>query len=143
MTLRAYSPGPSVRCRGGAGAREGGARDRVSLIEARTGRGRAGARARLVGGADMQLRPGFTFTPLPDAPIGLEQTYGPLWLLPGHWAGTGFNLITRPFHDPAGKQNHFLELNLTNETIDFALIEGAIPNRGLLQDDIKMYGVTY
>lgn len=91
----------------------------------------------------MHLTPGFAFTPLPDAPIGPEQTYGWLYLLPGHWAGSGFNMIWRPFHDPQGKQDHFLELNLTNETIDFALIEGAIPNRGLLQPDIKMYGITY
>lgn len=91
----------------------------------------------------MRLTPGFVFTPLPDAPIGPEQTYGWLYLLPGHWAGTGFNMIWRPFYDPEGKQDHFLELNLTNETIDFALIEGAIPNRGLLQPDIKMYGITY
>jgi hypothetical protein len=91
----------------------------------------------------LRLAPGFAFTPLPAAPIGPEPTYGPLYLLPGHWAGTGFNMIWRPFHDPAGKQDHFLELNKTNETIDFALIEGAIPNRGLLQPDINMYGVTY
>jgi hypothetical protein len=91
----------------------------------------------------MHLTPGFAFTPLPDAPIGPEQTYGWLYLLVGHWAGSGFNMIWRPFYDPEGKQDHFLELNLTSETIDFALIEGAIPNRGLLQSDIKMYGITY
>lgn len=100
----------------------------------------------------MHLKPGFTFVPLPPAdetsdtapapPAAPSMTYGPLYLLPGHWAGTGFNMIWRPFHDPGG-QNRFLELNLTNETIDFALIEGAIPNRGLLQDDIEMYGLTY
>jgi hypothetical protein len=91
----------------------------------------------------MHLTPGFAFTPLQPTPIEPHPQYGPLILLPGHWAGGGFNLITRPFHDPAGKQTRFLELNLTNETIDFALIEGAIPNRGRFQDDIAMYGVTY
>ena len=52
-------------------------------------------------------------------------------------------MITRPFFEPGNPQSHFLELNLTNETIDFALIEGAIPNRGRLQGDIDMYGLTY
>ncbi len=99
----------------------------------------------------MQLKPGFAFVPLPPIPEAKaaaasafsDSPYGPLAQLPGHWAGTGFNMIWRPFHDPTGHTDHFLELNLTNETIDFALIEGPIPNRGLLQPDIAMYGVTY
>lgn len=100
----------------------------------------------------MQLKPGFTFVPLtssqPDCPpvtppVDPDPPYGYLSLLPGHWAGTGFNMITRPFFEPGNSQSHFLELNLTNETIDFALIEGAIPNRGRLQGDIDMYGLTY
>lgn len=100
----------------------------------------------------MQLKPGFTFVPLdstqPDCPpvtppVDPDPLYGYLSLLPGHWAGPGFNMITRPFFEPGNSQNHFLELNLTNETIDFALIEGAIPNRGRLQGDIDMYGLTY
>ena len=100
----------------------------------------------------MQLKPGFTFVPL-DSPEAAAQTpppvdpvppYGYLSLLPGHWAGTGFNMIWRPFFDPDNSgQNRFLELNLTNETFDFALIDGAIPNRGRLQGDIDMYGLTY
>jgi hypothetical protein len=98
----------------------------------------------------MQIKPDFAFTALPPIPetTGLlrstatDSPYGPLAQLPGHWAGTGFNMIWRPFFDPGG-QDHFLELNLTNETIDFALIEGAIPNRGLLQEDINMYGISY
>jgi hypothetical protein len=102
-----------------------------------------GASVASLGGPIMHLKPGFAFTPLPPAPIDPDPPYGPLRLLPGHWAGSGFNMIWRPFHDPNGKQDHYLELNLTNETIDFALIEGAIPNRGLLQDDINMYGITY
>ena len=100
----------------------------------------------------MQLKPGFTFVPLnssqPDCPpvtppVDPDPPYGYLSLLPGHWAGTGFNMITRPFFEPGNSQSHFLELNLTNETIDFAPIEGAIPNRGRLQGDIDMYGLTY
>ncbi|MFL6845617.1 MAG: heme-binding protein [Allosphingosinicella sp.] len=98
----------------------------------------------------MQLKSGFAFVPLQSAvegappPVDPVPPYGYLSLLPGHWAGTGFNMITRPFFDPSNpSQNTFLELNLTNETIDFALIEGAIPNRGRHQGDIDMYGLTY
>jgi hypothetical protein len=99
----------------------------------------------------MHLKPGFTFVPLESAaagqtppPVDPVPPYGYLSLLPGHWAGTGFNMITRPYFDPDNSgQNHFLELNLTNETFDFAYIEGAIPNRGRLQGDIDMFGLTY
>ena len=36
-----------------------------------------------------------------------------------------------------------MELNLTTETLEFEAIQGPIPNRGLLQADISMFGVTY
>ena len=99
----------------------------------------------------MHLKPGFTFVPLlsaeaaaaTPAPVDPQPPYGYLSELAGHWVGTGFNMITRHFFDPSSDQTHFLELNLTNETIDFAIIEGAIPNRGRLQGDIDMYGLTY
>ncbi|HYE78632.1 MAG TPA: heme-binding protein, partial [bacterium] len=70
---------------------------------------------------------------------------GPLSQLPGRWVGQGFNQIWRPFFsnpNPTG-QGHFLELNVTNETIQFDIIPGKIPNRGLLQEDIFMFGVSY
>ncbi len=71
---------------------------------------------------------------------------GPLADLPGKWTGTGFNQIWRPHHatppDPP-TQDRFLELNLTTETLEFDAIPGPIPNRGLLQGDISMFGVTY
>lgn len=100
----------------------------------------------------MHLKPGFAFVPLastqPDCPpvtppIDPDPQYGYLPLLLGNWAGSGFNMITRPFFEPGNSQSHFLELNLTNEAIDFALIPGAIPNRGRLQGDIDMFGLTY
>lgn len=65
---------------------------------------------------------------------------GPLAHLVGTWKGRGFNQIWRPFH---GVQDHFLELNETIETLEFSLIPGDIPNRGLLQDDINLHGVRY
>jgi hypothetical protein len=69
---------------------------------------------------------------------------GPLAQLPGRWEGTGFNTIWRPLHDPAHPgQGHFLELNLTVEILEFDRIGGQIPNRGLLQPDLIMFGLHY
>ena len=66
---------------------------------------------------------------------------GPLKNLPGTWKGTGFNAIWRPFCQPG--QDRFLELNLTTELLVVSESIGDIPNRGLLQGDIVMNGVTY
>ncbi|HEV2865687.1 MAG TPA: heme-binding protein [Allosphingosinicella sp.] len=69
---------------------------------------------------------------------------GPLSPLRGLWKGTGFNTIWRPLHDPNNpNQGHFLELNLTEETLEFTEIAGDIPNRGLLQEDLFMNGLHY
>jgi hypothetical protein len=68
---------------------------------------------------------------------------GPLASLVGVWSGSGFNQIWRPFHDPSGKQDHFLQLNFTIEQLEFDRVPGAIPNRGFLQDDINLFGVRY
>jgi hypothetical protein len=65
---------------------------------------------------------------------------GPLVQLVGLWKGTGFNQIWRPFH---GTQDRFLELNETTERLQFVEIPGDIPNRGLLQADIELHGLTY
>lgn len=60
------------------------------------------------------------------------------------WTGTGFNMIWRPnFGGKSGPTDFFLELNLTKERIDFTPISGPIPNRGLLQTDINLAGITY
>ena len=84
--------------------------------------------------------PHFEYNPFPVVPGPL----GALSLLPGKWQGQGFNTIWRPFHDTTpAKQDRFLELNRTTETITFETINGAIPNRGLLQPDINMFGLTY
>lgn len=103
----------------------------------------------------MDLKPGFVFKPLPPihqpsgfltaaVPDPADTPLGPLQDLVGRWRGQGLNLIWRPFRDPASpQQDRFLELNLTDEQIDFAEIPGQIPNRGLLQGDINMRGLTY
>jgi len=105
----------------------------------------------------MKLNKDFEFVPLPPIPEeGDEAATGfttaavaepaPLPLgrlaeLTGKWSGTGFNVIWRPNSVP--NQDRFLQLNLTTETLDFDVIPGAIPNRGLLQGDINMFGLTY
>ena len=39
--------------------------------------------------------------------------------------------------------NLFLELNQTEETLKFDPIASSIPNRGVFQDDIELFGLTY
>ena len=94
----------------------------------------------------MQLHD-FRFVPVPaleDPDVQpfteIADPLGPLAALPGTWKGTGFNTIWRPHFKV---QDRFLELNLTQETLEFEEIPGAIPNRGLLQRDINMFGVHY
>ncbi|CAN5513096.1 hypothetical protein BH11PSE4_BH11PSE4_07440 [soil metagenome] len=96
----------------------------------------------------MDLKQGFVFRPLPAIGRRLHfsltkpgSQLGPLADLPGVWKGKGFNMIWRPNNDPA--QDRFLELNLTDEQIEFVEIPGEIPNRGFLQPDILMFGVRY
>lgn len=72
--------------------------------------------------------------------VHIPSPLGPLAELPGTWKGTGFNQIWRPFH---GSQDRFLELNETTEVLQFVEINGDIPNRGLLQVDITLHGITY
>jgi hypothetical protein len=76
----------------------------------------------------------------PEAAARTADRLGPLAELPGTWKGHGFNTIWRPHHR---RQDRFLELNLTDETLFFARIQGRIPNRGLVMHDINMFGLTY
>ncbi len=96
----------------------------------------------------MDLSPDFSFQPLPAVENATQQPFpevasplGPLAPLVGKWSGHGFNVIWRPDHTPG--QDHFLELNVTSDQIEFTEISGQIPNRGLLQPDINMFGLTY
>lgn len=62
------------------------------------------------------------------------------------WKGTGFNMIWRPnFGNASGSSQHFLQLNMTEETLAFTEISGTtgIANRGLLQADIFLGGAAY
>jgi hypothetical protein len=96
----------------------------------------------------MELAADFSFQPLPplEDPVNfpfpaVANPLGPLAGLAGKWIGRGFNVIWRPNHTPG--QDHFLELNVTSEQLEFDTISGPIPNRGLLQADINMFGLTY
>jgi hypothetical protein len=97
----------------------------------------------------MDLSADFSFQPLPPiepqaaagiSPDAAGSPLGPLANLSGKWAGSGFNVIWRPHHPG---QDHFLELNVTTEELEFSAVPGSIPNRGLLQNDITMHGLSY
>lgn len=89
----------------------------------------------------MDLKDEFVFTSVSGrVPQTRPDPFTPLDMLGGRWEGHGFNQIWRPFH---GSQDRFLELNETNERLEFDLIPGDIPNRGFLQADINLHGVRY
>ncbi len=92
----------------------------------------------------------FTFEPLPPieesaAFAASAHPLGPLAGLAGTWKGRGFNVIWRPHHptEPGTIEDHFLELNLTSEQLDFGPALRKIPNRGLLQHNISLNGLSY
>lgn len=94
----------------------------------------------------MDLSPGFVFEPLPPIEEGFSAAavanpLGRLAGLEGKWSGSGFNVIWRP--NSTEGQDRFLELNVTSETLEFTRIPGEIPNRGFLQPDITMFGLSY
>jgi hypothetical protein len=83
---------------------------------------------------------GSSFRAVPER-AELASELGPLNDLPGRWSGLGFNLIARPVFKRAS--DFFLQLNLTKETLEFTSIGSPIPNRGFLQSDVFLRGVTY
>jgi hypothetical protein len=86
-----------------------------------------------------------------QGPITTALHLGPLASLAGCWRGTGFNAIWRPDNPdsqplltPPDPTKRFLELNLTNDSFDFQVIPGVVPNRGLNpQKDLHLYGLHY
>src|ERR1700679_3677713 len=86
-----------------------------------------------------------------QGPITTALHLGPLASLAGCWRGTGFNAIWRtdnpdsqPLLTPPDPTKRFLELNLTNDSFDFQVIPGVVPNRGLNpQKDLSLYGLHY
>jgi hypothetical protein len=71
----------------------------------------------------------------------IQSNLGLLGDLPGTFIGTGFNLIARP--DKQNNNPFFLELNATQEILEFTNIGGDIPNRGSIQSDLILHGVRY
>jgi hypothetical protein len=92
------------------------------------------------GGATQNIVSSFR-TVAPHAATG--EAMGPLKDLPGFWHGIGFNLIARPDFDPDNEDGFFLELNMLQESIEFTPIGSPVMNRGSVQDDIALFGVTY
>jgi hypothetical protein len=82
-----------------------------------------------------------------QGPIETALQLGPLASLAGSWKGNGFNAIWRPDNpesQPFTQTKRFLELNLTSESLDFHVIPGVVPNRGLNpQPDLSLYGLHY
>jgi hypothetical protein len=72
-----------------------------------------------------------------------SENLGPLGDLPGFWEGTGFNIIARPDFSPDNADGVFLEVNLLRESIEFTTIGSPVFDRGSVQADIAIYGVTY
>jgi hypothetical protein len=71
------------------------------------------------------------------------DSLGPLCDLPGHWQGSGVSLIARPDFDPENPDGLFLELNLLRESIEFTTIGSPVYDRGSVQEDVAVFGVTY
>jgi hypothetical protein len=71
----------------------------------------------------------------------VARNLGLLTEFQGNWRGAGFNITARPFFQSTPP--FFLEINATQETLDFTAITGDIPNRGSLQPDINLHGLRY
>jgi hypothetical protein len=82
-----------------------------------------------------------------QGPLTTALQLGPLAFLAGSWRGPGFNAIWRPDNDQAPENSaihRFLELNLTNDSFNFQIIPGVVPNRGFNnQPDLDLYGLHY
>lgn len=67
-----------------------------------------------------------------------DELLGPFKNLPGIWEGkgTGWNMIALPFKaEPGSRLNYRLLLNQFDETLNFALVDKGVPNRGLDEDE--------
>ncbi len=82
-----------------------------------------------------------------QGPLTTGLNLGPLASLVGTWRGNGFNAIWRPDNpqsEPFSEIKRYLELNLTNDSFDFRVIPGVVPNRGFgPQQDLHLYGLHY
>jgi hypothetical protein len=95
------------------------------------------------GGADVLSRNNLTSYRAAPGVQTMAEKLGALQDLPGFWEGTGFSLIARPDFAAGNANGLFLQLNQLRETIEFTTIGSPVFNRGSLQGDIEIYGVTY
>ena len=68
---------------------------------------------------------------------------GPLEKFIGSWTGLGFNTIFRPSQPAVSGSDNILQLNVTTESLVFSSGLGSIPNRGEVQPDIFLNGISY
>jgi hypothetical protein len=93
--------------------------------------------------------PGVSTAPPPARPrmasthLETAGRLGALKDLPGFWQGVGFSLIARPDFSGNAENGSFLQLNMLQDTLDFTPIGSPVFNRGSIEDDITIYGVTY
>jgi len=100
----------------------------------------------------------FAFNAVPERPKTVphriaagDPALGPLHAFQGTFVGQGFNTIFRPQNKatptalpvPQPDSDNVLELNLTAETLSFSQSLGTVPNRGEVQGDIALNGVSY
>lgn len=71
-----------------------------------------------------------------------DEDLGPLKLLPGVWRngdstqGRGWNMIALPFGtEPDSRINYRLLVNQYEETLQFSIVDKAVPNRGIQRPD--------
>lgn len=85
-------------------------------------------------------------TEAPPRPADQSHTadLGLLKILPGRWTGRGFNLIARPAREGrSGGNAFFLQLNATEETLDFTAVARDVPNRGSIEPNAFLRAVHY
>src|SRR6476660_4606328 len=98
--------------------------------------------------AHLRQRKGFdpmsaeTFSIRAGAPAAVQaQLYGLLTDLIGNWVGNGFNLISKPGLDV--DKSFVLQVNPTKEVLNFSQIARSVPDRGSVQPDLTIFGLTY
>jgi len=95
----------------------------------------------------MELKSDFVFEPLPPIDKPLEFALESLAASPSGlsrtWLGPGKDTALIPFGDPITRAGSFSGAEPDAGTLQVEEIKGAIPNRGLAQGDINMFGATY
>jgi nucleoid-associated protein YgaU len=107
----------------------------------------------------IDMTQGFRWGQVPSGPrrrVAAEvmpADLGAIAAFTGRFSGVGFNTIFRPQNialsptnfpnTPHGPDDNVLELNLTEETLDFSSPLGTVPNRGFAQADISLNGIPY